>query len=163
MLPLLIGRGRFVRTDTCGALCSEQYGHHAETHDRAGREALYAELAARRSGQVRTGLLVVDFDTDRVTIAGAEPPLTPMERDVLGYLAAHLGAPCRHYDLIEAVWDTATAEAWTGGQRPSHTLRVVLSRLRVKLGAAGDLLETVIGRGYRLRRVSFTEGDCHVD
>lgn len=71
--------------------------------------------------------------------------LTNKEFGVLEYLARHPGVVVSAEELLEHVWD-AHADPFT------QTVRVTVGTLRRKLTVAGEqpVLETVIGRGYRL-------------
>lgn len=147
--------GRFHRGAGCSRACSVAYGHDAESHELYGRAMALAELAARPSGTVRTGPLTIDFDTEEVWIDGADLRLTPTEAAILRYLAERLGLLCLYVNISDAVWDRAMVETWAsrlGPDRdPWHVLRVVVARMRGKLGSARRLIETVPTRGYRLR------------
>ena len=59
---------------------------------------------------------------------------------------AHAGSVVSQEELLEHVWDEH-ADPFT------NTVRVTVGTLRRKLAATGDdqLIETVVGRGYRLR------------
>ena len=48
------------------------------------------------------------------------------------------------WDLLETVWEAAP-------DIQTRTVDMHVQRLRAKLGAAGELIETVRGFGYRLR------------
>jgi two-component system phosphate regulon response regulator PhoB len=48
---------------------------------------------------------------------------------------------------LEVVWEAAP-------DIQTRTVDMHVQRLRAKLGAAGDLIETVRGFGYRIRNVS---------
>jgi DNA-binding response OmpR family regulator len=117
----------------------------------------FAELTARvrallrreggRSGALlRVGDLELDTARHRASRAGAELPLTPKEFALLRYFMAHAGEVLSQEDLLEHVWDE-NADPFT------NTVRVTVMTLRRKLGEAGpdQPIETVVGRGYRLR------------
>ena len=72
-------------------------------------------------------------------------PLSRKEFGVLEYLMARPGRVVPAEELLERVWD--------GNVDPSsNTVRVTVGTLRRKLGQDGEpaLIETVVGRGYRL-------------
>ncbi len=86
-----------------------------------------------------------------VTVAGEPVTLTAKEFSLLRYFAAHPGQVLSQEHLLEHVWDEM-ADPFT------NTVRVTVGTLRRKLadaasaaGAEADLIETVIGAGYRLR------------
>ncbi|WP_430784087.1 response regulator transcription factor [Actinoplanes sp. G11-F43] len=112
-----------------------------------------AELLARIRALLRrdtgggTAVLTVGevvADTARFTAAvgGAPLALTPKEFGVLEYLMRRPGHVVSSEELLEHVWD-ANADPFT------QTVRVTVGTLRRKLG--DGLVETVVGRGYRLR------------
>ena len=89
------------------------------------------------------GPLTIDVDGHHVFVAGKEIHLSVIEMRLLTYLVEHRGRLCSRDDLLEDVW----------GYKPDVSTRTVdthIKRLRDKLGAAGPLLETVRGVGYRL-------------
>jgi DNA-binding response OmpR family regulator len=91
---------------------------------------------------VRRGDLTVDRARHRAGRAGRPLSLTRKEFGVLEMLVAADGAVVSAEDLLEHVWD-ANADPF------SNVVSVTLTRLRRKLGAP-PLIETVVGRGYRL-------------
>jgi DNA-binding winged helix-turn-helix (wHTH) protein len=136
--------------------------HDPVTHERYGRAQALASVVAtgapapQPTEPIRTGCLTVDLVTERVFVDGSDPGLTPTERAILLYLAAHLDCPCRHVDIVRAVWDEEQAESSSKPRpgRPAwHINRANVGRMRAKLGPAAPLLETLSGIGYRLRFV----------
>jgi DNA-binding response OmpR family regulator len=91
---------------------------------------------------VRHGDLTVDRARHRATRAGRALPLTRKEFGILEMLVAADGAVVSAEELLEHVWD-ANADPF------SNIVSVTLTRLRRKLGTP-PLIETVVGRGYRL-------------
>ena len=148
-----IAVGRWERTETCGPSCTAAYGHDPITHEHAGRDAVLAEFAGRRTGQVRTGGLVVDYGQRRALVTGSVVPLTPYEQGIVEYLASRLDLFCRHAEIAAAVWGATATDLWTARSNPWHALRVAISRVRAKLGPEAALLENRSGIGYRLRAV----------
>ena len=84
----------------------------------------------------------------RLRALGRRSPATPpvslnrKEMGVLEVLLAADGSVVSAEELLERVWDE-NADPFT------HTVTVTLARLRRKLGEP-DLIETVVGSGYRL-------------
>jgi len=75
-------------------------------------------------------------------VEGEEASLTAKEFDLLHGLMSRPGRVLSREALLEQVW----------GSDITVTVRTIdthLKRLREKLGAAGDLIETVRGVGYR--------------
>jgi two-component system, OmpR family, phosphate regulon response regulator PhoB len=106
-----------------------------------GRPESGGEVATRRRYAV--GPLEVDVDGYHVFVSGDEVHMSAMEMRLLIYLVEHRGRVRSREDLLEDVW----------GYKPGVSTRTVdthVKRLRDKLGAAGSLVETVRGMGYRL-------------
>jgi len=89
------------------------------------------------------GFLTIDRAAHRVLVNGAELDLTPIEYKLLLLLAERRGRVQGRTQLLEAVWD-ASPDIQT------RTVDMHVQRLRTKLGAAADLIETVRGFGYRM-------------
>jgi two-component system phosphate regulon response regulator PhoB len=96
---------------------------------------------------LRSGDVVVDRVAHRCEVAGEEIPLTVLE---LRLLVAFLEQPGRALTRAE-LRDLAWGEAYRVGERAVDTN---IKRLRRKLGAASDPLETVRGVGYRWSEVA---------
>ena len=90
------------------------------------------------------GPLRIDSSAHRVTVDGREVDLTPTEFKLLLLLAERRGRVQPRNLLLEIVWEAAP-------DIQTRTVDMHVQRLRAKLGAAGDLIETVRGFGYRIR------------
>jgi DNA-binding response OmpR family regulator len=113
-------------------------------------EELVARIHARlrrpvlqREGLVRVGGLAIDLEARRVEVGGADVAVTKVEFDLLAALARRPGSAISRVWLVDHVLDPDR----DGTER---TLDVHVSRLRRKLGAEGEKIETVWGVGYRL-------------
>ena len=93
---------------------------------------------------VRVGPIHIDRAAHRVTVENAELDLTPTEFKLLMTLAERRGRVQSRALLLEIVWDAAP-------DIQTRTVDMHVQRLRTKLGAAGELIETIRGFGYRLR------------
>ena len=93
---------------------------------------------------VRVGPIQIDRSAHRVTVENAELDLTPTEFKLLITLAERRGRVQSRALLLEIVWDAAP-------DIQTRTVDMHVQRLRTKLGAAGELIETVRGFGYRLK------------
>ncbi|MFI8362696.1 response regulator transcription factor [Streptomyces sp. NPDC085612] len=91
---------------------------------------------------VRLGPVSIELPTRRVSVDGADVPLTRKEFDLLALLAQRPGVVFRREQIISEVWRTS----WEGTGR---TLEVHVASLRSKLRMPA-LIETVRGVGYRL-------------
>lgn len=90
--------------------------------------------------------LVLDGARQEVRYANVPVDLNPKEYALLRWFLLHPNEVHSAERLLEHVWDE-NADPF------SNTVRVTLSNLRRKLAAAGanDVIETLPGRGYRLR------------
>ena len=79
-----------------------------------------------------------------VTVDGMDVDLTPTEFKLLLTLVDRRGRVQARGLLLETVWDAAP-------DIQTRTVDMHVQRLRTKLGAAGDMIETVRGFGYRFR------------
>jgi two-component system KDP operon response regulator KdpE len=120
-----------------------------------GTDELLARLRAvmRRSAdpgggsQLTLGELVIDVLDRRVTRAGEEVHLTPIEFDLVRVLAQHRGKLVTHRQLLHEVWGPEYGQE-------THYLRVHVAHIRAKLEADPSRPEYLItepGVGYRLR------------
>ncbi len=105
-------------------------------------------MAADRapSSQVmRYGALVLDPDAHTATLDGALLDLSPTEFALLHLLLRSPGRAFSRAYLLDTVW----GQSYVGGDRSVDN---AVLRLRKKLGALGDDIDTVWGVGYRLRQ-----------
>jgi DNA-binding response OmpR family regulator len=102
-----------------------------------------ARRADVQGAVLRVGDLRLDAAAHRAWRGDAPLDLTPREFSMLRYFMHHPGRTVSAEELLEHVWD-AQADPFTG------SVRVILSRLRRKLGEPGPI-STVTGVGYRLR------------
>lgn len=98
------------------------------------------------SSVVEVGGLRLDAARHEASLDGAAIDLTSKEFALLRYFMLHPGEVLTTERLLDHVWDEH-ADPFT------RTVRVTISNLRGKLREAGggDLIETVVGAGYRLR------------
>jgi two-component system phosphate regulon response regulator PhoB len=109
--------------------------------------ALLRRLAApavSAGSMLTAGAIAIDRSAHRVTVDGAELDLTATEYRLLLTLVERRGRVQSRPQLLESVWE-ANPEIQT------RTVDMHVQRLRSKLGAHGDLIETVRGFGYRFR------------
>ena len=90
------------------------------------------------------GPIAIDRAAHRVSVDAEDVELTPTEYRLLLTLAERRGRVQGRSHLLETVWDAAP-------DIQTRTVDMHIQRLRAKLGAASDLIETVRGFGYRLR------------
>jgi DNA-binding response OmpR family regulator len=96
--------------------------------------------------------LQIDFADMRVVCDGESVKLTRKEFALLAMLAKSAGRVATRQRLIDDIW----GHQYYGDMR---TLDVHIRRLRQKLGACGDAIETVVGVGYRFAGLSDKKGD----
>jgi DNA-binding response OmpR family regulator len=143
---------RILMLTAAGAVSDRVDGLNLGADDYLGKPFAFEELVARVRALARRspaaapvivrGDLVVDRGRRRVSRAGRPISLTRKELGVLEELLVADGAVVSAEDLLEQVWDE-NADPFT------RTVTVTIARLRRKLGEP-DLIETVIGSGYRL-------------
>jgi len=96
------------------------------------------EAAPSRVGPIR-----LDLQAHRAWVAEEEILLTPLEFRLLQTLMTRAGRVQSREQLLSDVWEMSP-------ELETRTVDTHVKRLREKLGAARDLLETVRGVGYRL-------------
>jgi DNA-binding response OmpR family regulator len=121
-----------------------------------------AELAARvrallrraggdgRKSTVRLGTLEIDPDAGEARLSGRILNLTRREFDLLAFMGAHAGRVYSRQELLDRVWGLE----FIGGER---TVDQHITQLRSILDedlSAPKFLETVRGKGYRMREVT---------
>jgi two-component system KDP operon response regulator KdpE len=92
------------------------------------------------------GELVVDLAHRNVTIKGEEVRLTPIEYEILKYLALQAGRVVTHKQLLRAIWGP-------NYQEQTQYLRVYVGQIRRKIEIDPSQPEHIItepGIGYRL-------------
>lgn len=99
--------------------------------------------AGGKGSLLKIGALRIDRAAHRVTVGDREIELTPTEYKLLLILAERRGRVQARSHLLESVWDAAP-------DIQTRTVDMHVQRLRTKLGAAGELIETVRGFGYRI-------------
>ncbi len=105
-----------------------------------------ADGAGPGGGQVKleAGSIRLDAEAHRAEVRGKEIPLTATEFRLLKILLERQGRVQTRSRLLADVWGYAE-------DVDSRTVDTHVRRLRRKLGAEADRLETVIGVGYRLK------------
>ena len=88
--------------------------------------------------------LWVDFDEMRVKCLGSEIKLARKEFALLEYLIKNAGRVAARQQLLDNIW----GYSYFGETR---TLDVHIRRLRQKMGGCSDMIETVVGVGYRFK------------
>lgn len=120
-----------------GELLARVRAHVRRRHGAAGADA---------EARLAIGDVEIDLGARRVTKAGAEVHLTPIEYRLLGVLLANAGRVLTHRHLLREVWGPAHVEQ-------NHYLRVFMANLRHKLEddpSQPTMLLTETGVGYRL-------------
>ena len=114
--------------------------------------ALANRLAERRARSttstgavMKAGAIALDPVTHDVKIAGVPTQLRPLEYKLLQLLVSDPGRVFSREELLEQVWEMR-------GDINTRTVDVHVRRLRVSLGDAADVIETVHGFGYRAKR-----------
>jgi two-component system, OmpR family, phosphate regulon response regulator PhoB len=97
---------------------------------------------------LRAGPLVLDVAAHQVAMNGEELNLTPTEFRLLQALLERRGRTQSRRQLLERAWDV---ESEIAERIQTRTVDMHVRRLRSKLGAIGDWVETVRGFGYRIK------------
>ena len=103
-----------------------------------------AAPAVASGGLLAAGRIALDKTAHRASVNGREIELTATEFRLLCTLMERQGRVQSRAQLLEIVWQ-AQPDIQT------RTVDMHVQRLRQKLGAAGDAIETVRGAGYRFR------------
>lgn len=107
------------------------------------RAVLRRRVPESVSDSVTVGALVLDAGTHRISFQNQELKLGPTEFKLLHYFMKHAERVHSRSSLLDKVWgDHVFIE--------ERTVDVHVKRLREALGAAGSMVETVRGSGYRL-------------
>lgn len=111
------------------------------------RAVLRRRAPESANDSVTVGSLVLDPGTHRIAYLGQELKLGPTEFKLLHYLMTHAERVHSRSSLLDKVWgDHVFIE--------ERTVDVHVKRLREALGAAGTMVETVRGAGYRLTAIA---------
>lgn len=89
------------------------------------------------------GEIEADLPQRRITVSGNEITLTYKEFELLVFLMENKGKVVTRTTLLDKIWNTDF-------EGESRTVDVHIRTLRQKLGAAGELIETVRNVGYRM-------------
>jgi two-component system phosphate regulon response regulator PhoB len=108
------------------------------------RKAARSTTQAAEKRELQWRGLSVDPARHRVFVDGGELSLRPLEFKLLAMLLEHPGRVFTRGELLEEVWGI-TSEVNT------RTVDTHVRRLRERLGAYGEAVETVHGFGYRLK------------
>ena len=107
------------------------------------RAVLRRRAPEQAGGAVQIGELLLDASTHRVSFEGQPLKMGPTEFKLLHYLMQHAERVHSRSQLLDRVWgDHVFIE--------ERTVDVHVKRLREALGAAGTMVETVRGAGYRI-------------
>jgi two-component system phosphate regulon response regulator PhoB len=98
--------------------------------------------AVTSGGAVAFGRLSIDRDVPRVLVDGLEVVLTALELKLLCTLYDRRDRVQSRSVLLDDVWGVS-------GDNTTRTVDTHVKRLREKLAAAGEYIETVRGIGYR--------------
>jgi DNA-binding response OmpR family regulator len=106
------------------------------------RAVALVRRASRRARQARVGPISVDFARRQIFVDGRLLPLTLREYDLVAMLIDRVGEVVTRRELAgDAVVTAARLKV----------IDVHMSRIRDKVGAHAACIETVRGKGYRLR------------
>ena len=92
---------------------------------------------------LKVGPIAIDSDRHLVAVNGAQVRFTSTEFKLLHTLAQRPGRVQSREVLLREVWGYSFVE-------DSRTVDTHITRLRTKMGAAGDIIKTVRGSGYKI-------------
>jgi two-component system phosphate regulon response regulator PhoB len=103
---------------------------------RTGRENVAGKI-------IRVGAIAIDTDRHVVSVNASEVTLTTTEFKLLLSLAERLGRMQSRDRLLKDVWGISHIG-------DTRTVDTHITRLRTKLGEAGEMIKTVRGFGYKM-------------
>ena len=98
---------------------------------------------SKNEGEFAVGDLTISTMAREAVHRGRKLLLTPREFELLAFLARHPGRVLSREELLRKVW----GYDYVGETR---TVDVHVRRLRAKLGGHHEMIETVLGAGYKL-------------
>ena len=107
-------------------------------------QALVRRSHGHASPEIRVGALRLDTHRGEFTLAGEPVALTAQEYRLLAYLAHHAERVVSRSELLDHVYERSL-------DPDSNVVDVLLARVRRKIGP--ERIETVRGRGFRLRAI----------
>ena len=105
-------------------------------------QALVRRSHGRASPEIECGALRLDTHRSEVSVGREPVALTPQEYRLVSYLAHHAERIVSRSELLDHVYER-------GADPDSNVIDALLLRVRRKIGAGR--IETVRGRGFRLR------------
>ena len=108
------------------------------------RKLLKRSKSEDSTDQLHLGVLMIDVPHHAAQVEGKTVTLTATEFNLLAVLAKRRGRVQTRERLLQDVWGYETAI-------DTRTVDTHMRRLREKIGAAADYLETIRGVGYRFK------------
>lgn len=105
-------------------------------------KALLRRISINKAKILELGTIAIDCDAHIATVDDDPVELSPTEYDLLLYLLENKGIALSREQILNKVWNYD----YFGDLR---TVDTNIKRLRAKLGAQGELIQTVRGVGYR--------------
>ena len=105
------------------------------------RRTKQEEAPERQPEQITYKTLVLDIGKKKVSIDGAEAPLTKKEFEILLLLLQNKGRVFSREDILHRIWSDEVYVL-------DRTIDVNITRLRKKIGAYGKCIVTRLGYGY---------------
>lgn len=105
------------------------------------RRTKQEETPERQPEQITYKTLVLDIGKKKVSIDGAEAPLTKKEFEILLLLLQNKGRVFSREDILHRIWSDEVYVL-------DRTIDVNITRLRKKIGAYGKCIVTRLGYGY---------------
>lgn len=103
--------------------------------------------SSQNGGIINIGPISINHDAHEVKINDQEVILTALEFKLLDHLLRRKGRVQTRDQLLGDVWGYSS-------EVTTRTVDTHIKRLREKLGATGDLIQTIRGVGYRFNNIS---------
>jgi two-component system OmpR family response regulator len=103
--------------------------------------AIIRRASGHAQPELTCGVLRLDTNGGRVSVAGVPVQLTAQEFRILSYLMHHADRVVSRTELAEHVYDRHF-------DLDSNSLEVLVGRIRKKIGA--EYIQTIRGQGYKL-------------
>ncbi|MDP3147554.1 MAG: response regulator transcription factor [Ignavibacteria bacterium] len=102
---------------------------------------------ADKSNALTIGSIVIDRSTYKIFLNDEETFFPRKEFELLSYLCEHPGKILTRASILQNVWGSDIYVV-------DRTIDVHIRKIREKLGAQSEMIETIKGVGYRMKNVS---------
>jgi DNA-binding response OmpR family regulator len=107
-------------------------------------QMMQQDRQAKSTQRLQHGIILLDEEAVSVEVEGVNIDLSPTEFELLRLLMRYPGRAFSRNYLMDVVWESQY-------EPTDRAVDYAVMRLRKKLAAAGDMIETVWGMGYRMK------------